>query len=94
MYVNEIKLIKTLKKDAEYNWYDTETNLEKEYNKKTDNKKANLSSLFYFSIIQTCHLGCVFHPELWLTAFASHVLQNAAFAHRFAHRNNGGRPYL
>jgi hypothetical protein len=29
MYVNEIKLIKTLKKDAEYNWYDTETNLEK-----------------------------------------------------------------
>jgi hypothetical protein len=29
MYINEIKLIKTLKKDAEYNWYDTETELRK-----------------------------------------------------------------
>jgi hypothetical protein len=27
MYINEIKLIKTIKKDKEYNWFDAETEL-------------------------------------------------------------------
>jgi hypothetical protein len=34
MYINEIKLIKTIKKDKEYNWYDGEAELEKEYDQK------------------------------------------------------------
>jgi hypothetical protein len=37
MYINEIKLVKIVKKDKEYNWYGTETDLEKEYNKKNLN---------------------------------------------------------
>jgi hypothetical protein len=37
MYINEIKLIKTIKKDKEYNWFDAEAEIEKEYDQKNLN---------------------------------------------------------
>jgi hypothetical protein len=37
MHIEEIKLIKTIKKDKEYNWFDAEAELEKEYDQKNLN---------------------------------------------------------
>jgi hypothetical protein len=37
MHIEEIKLIKTTKRDKEYSWFDIESNIEKEYSQKNLN---------------------------------------------------------
>ena len=37
MHIEEIKLIKTTKRDKKYSWFDIESNIEKEYSQKNLN---------------------------------------------------------